>query len=396
MPMTVFYSWQSDTRAACNRSLIQDALQGALAEVKGMPAAQLEAVIDRDTLGTPGSPDIATTILEKIDRSSAVVADVTLIDGGSDGRRFPNPNVLLEVGYAIKSRSFSRLILVMNTHFGPVESLPFDLRGKRVMTYSSAPDAESRSVERARLRGAFTAALVETLALDAPVPSFDVDPVDLELVRRQVKDALSQSQEDVVPALQAAFSQVDRVGAVVPIDYAALLNSIVGEHRQSGRIPDAYLLTLCDKSIAVHPTCEAHFNRGFVAGKLGLPYDSIASYMKAISLGDPNPSLCYLNAGNRYRDLNDHSIALSFYDKAVALNSKQADAWWAAAQISMTENDHERAHKYFSGYLRWFEDLPSQHRNQAVTQRADVARDAIAQFDFSQSSSAAPGAKPEI
>jgi len=236
---------------------------------------------------------------------------------------------------------------------------------------------------------------VETLALDAPIPSFNGNPVDLELVRRQVNDALSQSQEEVVPALQAALSKLDLAGAVVPIDYASLLNGIVAEHRKTGRIPDAYILILCDKSIAVHPTCEAHFNRGLVTGKLGLPYDSIASYMKAISLGDPNPSLCYLNAGNRYRDLNDHSIALSFYDKAVVLNPKQADAWWAAAQISLTENNHDCAHKYFSGYLRWFDALPSQHRSQALTQRADVARDAITQFDVSQSSNAAPDAKPE-
>lgn len=102
MPLTIFYSWQSDTRAACNRTLIQDALEGALSDVRGMPNVQIEAVLDRDTLGAPGSPDIATVILEKIDRSSAVVADVTLIDAGTDGRRFPNPNVLVEVGYAIQ------------------------------------------------------------------------------------------------------------------------------------------------------------------------------------------------------------------------------------------------------------------------------------------------------
>jgi hypothetical protein len=361
-----------------------------------MPIAHLEAVIDRDTLGTAGSPDIATTILEKIDKSSAVVADVTLVDGGSEGRRFPNPNVLIEVGYAIKSRSFSRLILVMNTHFGPVEALPFDLRGKRVMTYSSPPDAESRSLERTRLRGALTAALVETLALDAPTPISLGSPVDLEQVRRQINDALSQSKEDVVPSLQGALSQLDREGgAIAPIDYVTLLNGIVAEHRKTGRIPDAYLLTLCDRSIAVQPTSNAHFNRGFVTGRLGLPYDSIASYMKAISLGDPNPSLCYLNAGNRYRDLNDHSIAISFYDKAVVLNPKQADAWWAAAQIALTENNNNLAHKYFSGYLRWFDALPNQYRSPALKQRAEVAHDAIAQFDVASSSNAASDTKPE-
>jgi len=264
------------------------------------------------------------------------------------------------------------------------------------MTYLSKPDAESRSIERTRLRGVLKEALVETLALDAPTPSVNENPVDLEIVRRQVNDALSQSKEDVVPALQAALSQLDREGAVLPVDYAKFLNGIVAEHRKTGRIPDAYLLTLCDKSIAIQPTSEAHFNRGFVAGRLGLPYESIASYMRAISLGDPNPSLCYLNAGNRYRDLNDHSIALSFYEKAVILNPKQADAWWAAAQISLTEKNNTLAHKFFSGYLRWFEALPSEYRNPALIQRAEVARAAIAQFDLLASPNAAPDANPSI
>jgi hypothetical protein len=389
MPLTVFYSWQSDTRAACNRTLIHDALESALSDVRGMPNVQIEAVLDRDTLGAPGSPDIATVILEKIDRSSAVVADVTLIDAGADGRRFPNPNVLLEVGYAIKSRSFSGLILVMNTHFGPVESLPFDLRGKRVTTYSSPPNADSRASERARLRTAMTTALVETLALDVPVGQPHGDPVDLEVVRRQVAEALSQSPENLVPALDAALAQLDRVGSVQPSEHASLLNDIVAPNLKTGRIPDAYLLTLCDKSIAVHPTSKGHFNRAFVTGKLALPYESIASYMKAISLGDPNPSLCYLNAGNRYRDMNDHAIALSFYGKAVALNPLQAEAWWAAAHLSLTENDPAQARQYFSGFLRWFDGLSTEHRTPAFAQRAEVARAAIAQAEATTTASSA-------
>lgn len=48
-----------------------------------------------------------------------------------EGKRFPNPNVLLEMGYAAALMGWGRVICVMNEHFGPRQSLPFDVRNRR-------------------------------------------------------------------------------------------------------------------------------------------------------------------------------------------------------------------------------------------------------------------------
>ena len=103
MKATIFYSWQSDIKAAANRTLIQDALKGAVKELHAEGSLTVEPVVDRDTEAVPGAPDIDKTILEKIDASAVVVADVTIINHGKDGRPTPNPNVLVELGYALKS-----------------------------------------------------------------------------------------------------------------------------------------------------------------------------------------------------------------------------------------------------------------------------------------------------
>ena len=84
MQATIFYSWQSDTKAAANRTLIQDALEGAVKELRADGSISVEPVIERDTKGVPSAPDIRTTILEKIDASAVIVADVTIV-GRGDG-----------------------------------------------------------------------------------------------------------------------------------------------------------------------------------------------------------------------------------------------------------------------------------------------------------------------
>lgn len=127
---TVFYSWQSDLPTATNRGFIEDALDRAVKRIHIDQTIEVEPVIDRDTAGVPGAPDIASVILAKIDRAQVFVADVSIIHQGT-GRLGPNPNVLIELGYALKSLGWSRVIVVMNAAFGAVEALPFDIRTKR-------------------------------------------------------------------------------------------------------------------------------------------------------------------------------------------------------------------------------------------------------------------------
>jgi hypothetical protein len=155
MPCTIFYSWQSDLPNATNRGFIQTALENAAKAIRDDDSIQVEPVVERDTQGTPGSPDIAGTILAKIEQCQVFVCDVSIINQtlkrGAQHRPTPNPNVLLELGYALKTLGLQRIVMVLNTEFGEVELLPFDLRMKRVVRYAMKLDANDRSSERREL-----------------------------------------------------------------------------------------------------------------------------------------------------------------------------------------------------------------------------------------------------
>ena len=91
-----------------------------------------EAVrLDHDTAGIPGTPDIASTIFNKIRETGIFVADLTLSFQAATGKKSPNPNVLIELGYAFSAINDSRVISVTNTAFGGPNDLPFDLSHKR-------------------------------------------------------------------------------------------------------------------------------------------------------------------------------------------------------------------------------------------------------------------------
>jgi hypothetical protein len=156
----VFYAWQSDLPPAANRNFILSALEAAAESLRRDKSLEVEPVVDRDTQGVPGSPDISATILEKIDQAAVFVGDVSIINQASSktDRPTPNPNVLLELGYAVKALGLGRIILVINTAFGSPEQLPFDLRMKRVLPYNM-PENSERAPERKALQRAFESAL---------------------------------------------------------------------------------------------------------------------------------------------------------------------------------------------------------------------------------------------
>lgn len=154
----VFYSWQSDCPSNTNRNLISAALESAIEVMKRDESTQIEPVIDRDTLGLAGSPDISHSIFSKIDAASVFVCDVSIIDTMST-RPTPNPNVLIELGYAVKALGWNRVIMVMNTEYGKPEVLAFDLRSKRVLTYCIASSEIEKAPVRNGLSKTFIAAL---------------------------------------------------------------------------------------------------------------------------------------------------------------------------------------------------------------------------------------------
>ena len=179
----IFYSWQSDTPNNVGRSLIQNSIESALKRIGKDLSAEIEPVLDRDTSGTSGSPDITDTILAKIALSDVFVADVTIVNrckgcsflgiplGGRNWsiRPSPNPNVLIELGFAMTHIGWDRIILVQNLAFGSPEELPFDLRGRRVLAFSARKDAvQNAQAERKELSRNFETALKAALSMLEP------------------------------------------------------------------------------------------------------------------------------------------------------------------------------------------------------------------------------------
>lgn len=165
MPVNVFYAWQSDRDQIVCRFLIRDAAKDAIkklradAHVTTAPAFEL----DHATKGVTGHPHIAATIRRKVKQCGVFLADLTHVFDYTtdDGRpkRGQNANVQIELGIAIRSKGFGRLILIMNDAFGPPDDLPFDLKSHSfLITYTLAAGADKEAVKAAR------ATLAQTIA----------------------------------------------------------------------------------------------------------------------------------------------------------------------------------------------------------------------------------------
>lgn len=206
MPHHIFFSWQLDTQTATGRNLIARALEtavAAVAEDADVDPADRELAVDSDSAGVPGSPPIVETIFSKIDRAAAFVSDMTYVAQRADGRRMPNPNVLLEHGWALRALSWRGVISVMNTAHGHPDDhpLPFDLAHFRRPIFFDCPDdadIETKRTARQALTNQFTRALRAILddqvlrQARVPVPPAEPHPHDVALldrVRRQLPES---------------------------------------------------------------------------------------------------------------------------------------------------------------------------------------------------------------
>jgi hypothetical protein len=213
MQHITYYSWQGDRPNNTNRGFIKSSLDEAATAL----AADLtvEPRIDHDTQNVPGSPDIARTILKKIETSDIFVADVTIINQPEAPRPAPNPNVLLELGYAMHALGEDRIILVLNEHFGPAEKLPFDLRARRTVVYNMRPDAEEKATERHRLAAILKAAIktaIDTIPKAPPPPNTteiaryaieSVAPNRALLVRNAVREITNELERNAPPQFRS-------------------------------------------------------------------------------------------------------------------------------------------------------------------------------------------------
>ena len=155
MSHTIFFSWQSDRSPTEGRNLIESAIKSAIQRL-GADAEIVESLregldLDKDTKGVPGNPPIFDTILKKIDRSAIFVPDLTSVANRANGELIPNPNVLIEYGWALKSRGYHQIVPIINIAYGDPSKyrLPFDMAHLRRPIQYSLPDGSSEKARRA-------------------------------------------------------------------------------------------------------------------------------------------------------------------------------------------------------------------------------------------------------
>ena len=108
---TVFFSWQSDLPKDINYFAIRDSIKKAITGIN--------LSYDEATRGMSGSINILDTIFNKILAADIFVCDITTVgiihnknNNVKKPRPTPNPNVLLELGYAIANLGVERMILI--------------------------------------------------------------------------------------------------------------------------------------------------------------------------------------------------------------------------------------------------------------------------------------------
>ncbi len=142
MKFTIFYSWQSDLPNNTNRGFLESVIEKAINDIGKDEHFEIEPSLDRDTKGAPGAPNISHTILEKIKTCDVFIADISIVTGDKEKKQrlSPNPNVLIELGYAVSILGWEKIILLCNEVYGKDEDLPFDIRQHRRIPYRLLPE----------------------------------------------------------------------------------------------------------------------------------------------------------------------------------------------------------------------------------------------------------------
>jgi hypothetical protein len=191
---TVFYAWQSDRDNTVCRYFIREAAKKA---VKRIAKGRLQNApsLDHDTNNITGTPHIAQVIQKKIKRCGVFLADLTAVASytASDGRpkQTPNPNVMVELGLAIRAVGWERIVLVMNTAFGEPDDLPFDLKHHSFpIQYRLAPDGDRKAIfdelaERLhdKIKPIFGSGIIETAEANRSLMSVTINVMPQNHVR---------------------------------------------------------------------------------------------------------------------------------------------------------------------------------------------------------------------
>jgi hypothetical protein len=131
----IFYSWQSYVGGHANRSYIRQKIYKYVESRKD----KYEITIDEDARDVPGASDIPDNILKKISACDVFICDITpvyeMTTSEGNVRGIPNPNVMFELGFAVRHLGWDRIICILNSQYGNVEYIPFDIAKHKIVTY---------------------------------------------------------------------------------------------------------------------------------------------------------------------------------------------------------------------------------------------------------------------
>jgi hypothetical protein len=230
MEYNVFYAWQSDLPRKLTRDLIREATAAAIHRISNEVSLDDSPRLDSDTENVAGVPDIANTIYAKISAADIFLADLSIVgrtlplDANKKSKALPNPNVLLELGYAAAKLGWDRLVLVMNTAYGDPEGLPFDLRNRRFpLTFKHTPDSR-KDVDRiqADLSENIEFALRSAIRTELTRVDEVIDTLDYEALKLMKRFGGGDGMKPVTDEL-TIFSAIDHMTVSRLIDRRVLI-----------------------------------------------------------------------------------------------------------------------------------------------------------------------------
>ncbi|RYD68484.1 MAG: hypothetical protein EOP83_00785 [Verrucomicrobiaceae bacterium] len=242
----VFYSWQSDLPDVVNLKLIRNALNQAANKINSDHELGLHVMTDEATREVPGSPNIAESIFSKIRQADVFVCDLTkvaeIVSTTGKARIYCNPNVAIELGYAVRVLGWGRIIIVFNTSYGSIpEDLPFDARGHRTSAYQCKAEVDERgrpgaaciaqiSSATGSLRATLTDAL-ELIARESPKRPHEAEATDPQIIRRkrdleQLKEVFYWINLNMIDQFIFRLGSYGRT-SFAPMDFVGFLGAVL-------------------------------------------------------------------------------------------------------------------------------------------------------------------------
>jgi len=142
------------------------------------------------------------------------------------------------------------------------------------------------------------------------------------------------------------------------------LRGIMSVNMKQGEMALKYI----DKSLAIETEFDALVNAGNCWELMGKWKEAAETFDKAIAL-NPNDAEAWHNKGSMLEDMGQMKEALKCYNKSISCDSKYADAWFGKANVFLAQEKYNKAVKYFNKALYLF----AEHKPIPIIEFKDIA-----------------------